>query len=127
MRSTGSRWMLAASAVLALTACVAAEGAPPATVEPVLAGWYIQSASESSLQPCGRSERWPIGRAADFRARAKAFGLDDDTPVYVKLQATTRPPGNTIDVARVVQFGSPTPVRDCAMAGVVHRAAPETR
>ncbi len=127
MCSMDSRWMLAASALLALTSCVAADDASPATDEPLLVGWYMQSAGGNSFQACGRSERWLIGRAADLRARAKAFGLEDDTPVYVKLQATTRALDKTIDVARVVQFGSPTPVRDCALDGVVRQTAPGTR
>lgn len=119
MRSLASEWLWAVSMAATLAACSAVEVLSPPTEEPLLAGWYMQSASGNTFQACGGSERWPIGHAADLRVRAEAFGLDDGSPVYVKLQATTRAPDKTIDVARVVQFGSPTPVRDCAMSGVV--------
>jgi hypothetical protein len=88
-----------------------------------LSGWYLQGAGGSRLQPCGQSVQWQIGDMADLQARAKAFGLQDDTPVYVKLLARVSTAGNNVakkvDVVRVEQFGSPTPVRDCAMTGVV--------
>lgn len=63
---------------------------------------------------------------ADLQARAKSFGLQDDTPVYVKLLARVsdaRSSAKKVDVVRVEQFGSPTPVRDCGMTGVVTPAA----
>jgi hypothetical protein len=88
-----------------------------------LNGWYLQGAGGSRLQPCGQSVQWAIGDKADLQARAKAFGLQDDTPVYVKLLARVSDAGNNaakkVDVMRVEQFGSPTPVRDCSMTGVV--------
>ena len=94
-----------------------AEGQP-------LNGWYLQGASGSRLQPCGKSEQWPIGAKADLEARAKAFDLQDDTPVYVKLLARVdENSAPRVDVVKVEQFGSPTPVRDCGMTGVVTPAA----
>lgn len=88
-----------------------------------LSGWYLQGAGGSRMQPCGQSVQWPIGDMADLKARAKTFGLQDDTPVYVKLLARVSVAGGgaakKVDVVRVEQFGSPTPVRDCAMTGVV--------
>jgi hypothetical protein len=88
-----------------------------------LNGWFLQGASGGRLQPCGQSAQWPIGDMADLTSRAKAFGLQDDTPVYVKLLARVSDAGHIatkkVDVVRVEQFGSPTPVRDCAMTGVV--------
>jgi hypothetical protein len=70
--------------------------------------------------------QWPIGKKADLQGRAKRFGLQDDTPVYVKLLANVSGgAGSTkkVDVLEVVQFGSPTPVRDCSMTGVVTPAS----
>ena len=87
-----------------------------------LSGWYLQGTSGSRLQPCGQSVQWTIGDGADLRARAKAFGLQDDTPVYVKLFARVSDSGSSgkkVEVIRVVQFSSPTPVSDCGMTGVV--------
>ena len=88
-----------------------------------LNGWYLQGASGSRLQPCGQSVQWLIGDKADLQARAKSFGLQDDTPVYVKLLArvsdASSNSGKKVDVVRVEQFGSPTPIRDCGMTGVV--------
>ena len=99
----------------------ATSAASPAD-SPALSGWYLQGASGSRLQPCGQSVQWPIGKKSDLQARAKRFGLEDDTPVYVKLLAKiSGSAGSTkkVDVLEVVQFGSPTPVRDCSMTGVV--------
>lgn len=104
-----------------LTACVAAERTAAQRTQPI-AGWYMQSSGGETFQPCGESAPWRITDDADLRARAKGFGLQDDSPVYVKLVATTSPADKTVKVERVSQFGSPTPVRDCAMTGVVHQA-----
>ncbi len=105
-------------------AASAATAPPPANSEPTtqpLTGWYLEGANGSRLQPCGQSEQWPIGDKADLEARAKTFGLGVDTPVYVKLLARVSGAGaaKTVDVVQVTQFGSPTPVRDCSMTGVV--------
>ena len=107
---------------VALTACVAAERSSAQGAQP-LSGWYMQSSAAETFQPCGESEPWRITDAADLRARAKTFGLEDDSPVYVKLVATTSAADKTVKVERVTQFGSPTPVQDCALTGVVHRTA----
>lgn len=111
------------SCVLLLAACSAAERtsageAAPPTAAPaeVHAGWYLEHAGQPSFQPCGQSQPLRIVAAADLPARAKAFGLDDDTPVYVRVQGTIS--GGEMHVAAVEQFGSPTPVRNCAMDGV---------
>lgn len=135
MRSTPSKWLLALCAATVLTACDAKQAMPtvplsaaaqtsPASTEHALAGWYIQHGSQGSFQPCGQSEQWRIGAAADLADRAKAFGLDDDNPIYVRVLATTRASDKSIDISRVEQFGSPTPVRNCAMNGVVIPSAP---
>lgn len=104
-----------------LTACVAAER-PGARGTKPLAGWYMQSSGGETFQPCGESTPWRITDDADLRAKAKSFGLDDGNPVYVKIVASLSASDKTVKVDRVIQFGSPTPVRDCAMTGVVHPA-----
>jgi hypothetical protein len=50
-------------------------------------------------------------------AKAKTFDLQPDTPVYVRVSGYTK--AGVLNVSRVDQFGSPEPVRDCAMTGVV--------
>jgi len=114
---------LLASAGLAvtLTACVAAERSSAAGAKP-LAGWYMQEGAVETFQPCGESTPRRITNDADLRAKAKSFGLDDGNPVYVKIVASLSASDKTVKVDRVTQFGSPTPVRDCAMTGVVHPA-----
>lgn len=132
-------WAVGSMMALLLSACAVpdkvaavpavsgpAKSAPPASIPDAhpLNGWYLQGTSGSRLQPCGQSLQWPIADTADLKARAKSFGLQDDTPVYVKLLArvsddASNDNGKKVDVIRVEQFGSPTPVRDCSMTGVV--------
>ena len=108
-------------ALSTLTACNAAERPaihpmtdPGATAQ---TGWYLQHAGKGRFQPCGQSHSWPIADSAALAARAQAFGLTDDTPVYVRLKGTVR--DQALHVTQVEQFGSPTPVRNCGMNGVV--------
>ncbi len=68
------------------------------------------------FQPCGQSQPLSVD-SAELRARAKAFSLQADTPVYVRVFGTTD--GSVLTVSGVQQFGSPTPVRNCGMTGVV--------
>ena len=131
-------WAVGSTMALLISGCAAPDkvaAAPavsaPSTSAPSAAtpdahplnGWYLQGASGSRLQPCGQSVQWLIGDKADLQARAKSFGLQDDTPVYVKLLArvsdASSNSGKKLDVVRVEQFGSPIPVRDCGMTGVV--------
>jgi len=73
---------------------------------------------QGSFQPCGgQSQSWRLSQAGDLPARAKAFGLQPDTPVYVRVTGSLR--DNALAVASVEQLGSPTPVRDCGLTGVV--------
>ncbi len=132
------KWTLGSAIAMVMSGCAASDiatvapaASAPATTAPSapisdapsLNGWYLQGAGGSRLQPCGQSVQWLIGDKADLQARAKSFGLQDDTPVYVKLLArvseTGRNGAKKIDVVRVEQFGSSTPVRDCGMTGVV--------
>lgn len=80
-------------------------------------GWYMEHAGEGRFQPCGEEQPLSIPVAADLHARAKAFGLTEDTPVYVRVTGSRT--GKELRVMSVQQFGSPTPVRDCSMNGVV--------
>lgn len=77
----------------------------------------MEHAGESTFQLCGQSQQWRVTVPADLPARVKAFGLDQDTPVYTRLIGSVK--ANEIEVSRVEQFGSPSPVRNCAMTGVV--------
>lgn len=98
-------------------AAPAAGGAPAMETTRAFAGWYLIHGGSARFQPCGSDAGWPIGEDADLAERARAFGLEPDTPVYARVQGTLH--GGTLDVAAVTQFGSPAPVRDCAMNGVV--------
>lgn len=117
-----SAWM---SCFLLLAACSAAErtaageAAPAANAasSAVHAGWYLEHAGQPRFQPCGQSQPLPIVAAADLPARAKAFGLTEDTPVYVRVKGIIS--GGEVRVVAVEQFGSSTPVRNCGLTGVV--------
>ena len=85
---------------------------PPAPI----AGWYREHGERGYFQACGAREAWPV-RSAALRRAARRFGLDPDTPVYARVVGAVR--DGRLMVERVEQFGSETPVRDCAMDGVV--------
>lgn len=89
----------------------------PAADAPSYSGWYMVHGGLGSFRACGAASAWRIGAAGELPARAQAFGMDEDSPVYVRLHGATH--GGVLDVTSVDQFGSPTPVRDCPMAGVV--------
>ena len=116
--------LFASAATLGMNACAgkASSGSE------LLAGWYSEHGTARSFQPCGSDQTLPIDEAGDLPARARAFGLQPDTPVYVELQVgvPTVAAGTSakINVEKVMQFGSPTPVRHCAMNGVVTYSAP---
>lgn len=82
-------------------------------------GWYREHGGQGLFQPCGSETVYRVSAQPELRSRARGFGLQPDTPVYVRLEAAME--RDTLEVARVVQFGSPTPVRDCPMTGVVTR------
>lgn len=115
MRFRTLRLLIGMGAVAALNGCAAGEKTAAATESH--AGWYMEHAGQRMFQPCGQSQQWRVTAPADLPARAKAFGLDQDTPVYVRLIGSAH--GNEIDVSRVVQFGSTTPVRNCGLTGIV--------
>ncbi len=106
----------AAMLAVGLSSCIAGEN-PSASRAHSVAGWYVEHAGQRTIQSCGQSQTWRVTVASDLPARARKFGLGRDTPVYVKLLATAR--GNEIAVSRVEQLGSPTPIRNCGLSGVV--------
>lgn len=122
-------WMLGLGFAVVLAGCADAQNKVAGNVDS-LAGWYMQHAGAGSFQPCGDdSKPWPVTGKADLDTRARAFGLEEDTPVYVKLLAkkSVATDGSTvIDVEQVQQFGSPEPVKNCALTGVVIPAPAST-
>jgi len=121
MRGWTVRWLAGLGAMAVMAGCVAAEKPTSEKTSPgtdqAYAGWYMQHAGQGTFQPCGQSQPLQVSASADLPARAKTFGLDEDTPVYVRVTGSVS--GSEIAVSRVDQFGSPTPVRNCAMNGVV--------
>lgn len=133
-----NRIALALCVALALTACSAADQSaepaapaqaatpaseapaptspPPAPVADVHAGWYMEHGEMGMFQMCGDSKQLTV-ESADLRAQAKSFGLQPNTPVYVRVAGSMD--GSNLTVTRVEQFGSPTPVSDCGLTGVV--------
>ena len=97
---------------------LAACNAPTSGTKPTqLAGWYLQHGREARFQACGRNTAVRLSATADLRQRANQFELDDDTPIYVRIEVDASE--SEPDVLRVLQFGSPTPVRNCGLTGVV--------
>ena len=116
MRFRTLQLFIGMGAAAGLMGCAAADKKSADATESY-AGWYMEHAGQGVFQLCGQSQQWRVTAPADLAARAKAFGLDQDTPVYVRLLGSVQ--GGEIEVSRVEQFGSATPVRDCGMTGVV--------
>ncbi len=104
-------------AALASTGC-AVEATRSAEGQ-LLAGWYREHAGKGVFQVCGDSKQLSVSGSGQLRAEARKFGLQQDSPVYARLFGVLTDSGSTLQVSRVEQFGSTTPVRDCAMTGVV--------
>lgn len=121
MRSTVPKWLIEICTAIVMTACVAAENKPVLEGQPY-AGWYMEHAGRGTFQPCGQPQQWRVTKSAELAARAKSFGLDQDTPIYARLKGTVH--GDEIEVMRIEQFGSLTPVANCGLTGVVIPAAP---
>lgn len=119
---TGDKPATAPATDTAPTAAAPATPAPAPSVpaEPAaseaMAGWYMQHGAMDMFQTCGQTQSLTVD-SADLRDRAKAFGLQPDTPVYVRVHGTIE--GSTLSVVHVEQFGSETPVTDCGLTGVV--------
>lgn len=118
MKTKTVGWVLCVGAAIALTGCAAAEKKPAADGQSYT-GWYMEHAGQGMFQPCGQSQQWRVSGSSDIGAKARQFGLDQDTPIYVRLSGMQTANGNGLEVSRVEQFGSPTPVRNCGMTGVV--------
>lgn len=116
MRSTRPHSILAALLALGAQGCVAGDAQPDATIQP---GWYIEHADVAAFRPCGQERAWRIANGAALRESARNFDLQPDTPVFVRLAGRYDPGSGEFRVAKIEQFGSPTPVRDCPMTGVV--------
>lgn len=121
MKGKIPQWLCGIGVGLTLSACVAAQKPPSANDQPY-AGWYMEHAGQGTFQPCGQSAPLRVSTPADLANRARAFGLDEDTPVYVRLRGRTV--GDVIEVSGVEQFGSPTPIRNCGMNGVAIPSSP---
>lgn len=76
-------------------------------------GWY----RSGTLQACGSTASTKLNNTAEIEKQIKAGGMRSGDPVYVRLEG--KMDGSAFNVTRVAQVGSPTPVRDCAMNGVV--------
>ena len=122
METGGGYWTLCFGAAIAMAGCAAAEK-PSAAGGRSYAGWYTQHAGRGSFQPCGHAPALLVRESGELRTEAKKFGLDDDTPVYVRLSGAVSADRNEMSVAKVDQFGSPTPVRDCPMTGLQIQSA----
>ncbi|GAB6196026.1 hypothetical protein [Lysobacter xanthus] len=84
----------------------------PGMVGTAQAGWY----SAGRFRACGAGAALKVDKAADIDRRIEAGGMSATDPVYVKLEGMAMGTDQYM-VTRVVQVGSPTPVRDCAMSG----------
>jgi hypothetical protein len=115
----GWSWLLA----IGLAACAPQPAAPlaaptaAAIPEQEFVGWYMEHGQAATFLACGAQAAWPVASSKPLSQRARAFGLAPDTPVYVRVRGF-RAEGRLV-VATVSQFGSPTPIRDCPMTGVV--------
>ena len=118
MSTKSARWALGLGTAIALAGCAGAEQKPAAEGQSYT-GWYMEQAGQGVFQLCGQSQQWRVSESAELRAKAREFGLDQDSPVYVRLVGVQSANGNELKVSRVDQFGSPTPVRNCGMTGVV--------
>lgn len=112
------RWVAGLATAIALGGCVAAEKQPSSKAQ-VYAGWYMEHAGQGRFQLCGQSQQWRVSGSPDLRTKAREFGLEQDTLVYVRVLGVQSTGDGTLEVSRVEQFGSPTPVRNCGMTGVV--------
>ncbi len=149
MQFRTSRWMLCFAVVMLTMGCTAAnkqpavdrqpeaDRRPAAAVNPPdagnatatdqqpdiqaqsFAGWYMERAGQGLFQACGQSRQWRVSGSPELRSKARDFGLEENTPVYVRVTGTQAASGNELAVSQVEQFGSTTPVRNCGMTGVV--------
>jgi hypothetical protein len=101
--------------LLAAAACAQSEAPAPETPGAVVAGWYMQRDGRHLFQACEHDTPRQIEPSKDLIAKARAFGVEEDLPVYAKLVFDA----TGARTLRVEQFGSDVPVTGCAMNGVV--------
>jgi hypothetical protein len=82
-----------------------------------ISGWYTEHDGQLTLQPCGKHEPLRIVSSPSLAEQAHAFGPKESHPVYVRVRGVVS--GGTLTVSEVEQFGSPEPVSDCAITGMV--------
>lgn len=112
------RYLFGLGAAFSLAGC-APSGKLSAGDSQTYAGWYMVHAGQGSFQSCGKSLQLRVSESAELRSQARQFGLEDDTPVYVRLVGVETDNGDELQISRVKQFGSKTPVRNCGLTGVV--------
>lgn len=110
------RFPIAASTcLLVLAGCLSRTQQPTPRA---FAGWYYLTEGHGDwLRPCDRPRPWQVIPSRELRSRAKNFGLDAGTPVYIRGRGRLQ--GDVLTVDAIDQFGSTTPVRDCPMNGLV--------
>ena len=124
MKRRNLRFSLHLVGAIAISCSAAAGASSPARAE-TYAGWYTEHSGRGSFQPCGSATSLSVSQLGGLRARAKKFGLEADTPVYVRLSGVVSAVRNEFSLVRIEQFGSPTPVRDCPMSGLqIQSSAP---
>lgn len=97
----------------------AAMDKPPVAESKSFAGWYMERAGQGLFQSCGQSQQQRVSGSAELRRKALDFGLAENTPVFVRLSGMQSAEGKELVVSQVEQFGSPKPVRNCGLTGVV--------
>lgn len=102
--------VLVACAGAAAPGKIAPADADPDTDATASAGWY----ASGRFQPCGKAGLAVIDPGELDRALAAA-DLTGGEPVYVRI--AMREESGGVRVVRILQVGSPTPVRDCPMTG----------
>lgn len=75
----------------------AMRGGPAASIR-LHTGWYREHEGRGLFQPCGSGTVYRVAARPQLRSRARDFGLQPDTPVYVRLEAAIE--RDTLKVAR---------------------------
>ena len=106
MSSLANALLLLAPALL-IVGCDRVAAPPTSAPSALLAGWYSQDATQAMLQPCGADLQLRVIDGDQLREQARAFGLGNGDPVYVKVEGVRE--AGRFTLRRVAQFGSPTP------------------
>lgn len=79
-------------------------------------GWYREHNGMGVFQACGNGTILNVN-SVELHNKAKAFDLGTDNPIYIRINGESD--GKILHVSDVLQFGSDTPIRDCAQNGVI--------